>query len=66
MDQLEPCPFCGGLHISIDDEYYPHRQFWYRCDDCDTIGPAGSTLKAAAEAWNMRVKEDDNIAGKRK
>lgn len=67
MEQLKPCPFCGGKA-----EVVPHKFFsealkaWkvdcyvVECKNCHTAQYWG-TEKQAIEAWNRRAyeKQDD-------
>lgn len=66
MDDLKPCPFCGGKSIS-DDTYSiccPVEWFGqFRCCDCDTVGPLSEykhdnqedAQADGAKAWNARA-----------
>lgn len=61
MDELKPCPFCGGAaHIEVDDVQEP-EMFWHyspRCDDWGCLGHmfwfGYNTEEDAIEAWNTR------------
>lgn len=61
MDELKPCPFCGGAaHIEVDDIQEP-EMFWHyspRCDDWGCLGHmfwfGYDTEEDAVEAWNTR------------
>ena len=63
MEELKPCPFCGGkvslTYLSGSNTY----NFWHKgvihCAACDPIqfdGGIVKSLKEAAEAWNRRVE----------
>lgn len=53
LNELKPCPFCGGKAHLVDLGYS-----WTRCDECEAEGPCESTAQRAIEAWNRRVKEE--------
>ncbi len=59
MNKLKPCPFCGGINITIEGHT---GQFWVLCE-CGAEGPTPSTLwkteKEAIKAWNRREGEQD-------
>ena len=57
MDELKPCPFCGG-----EAEYRPVGEFsekngYVRCKNfcCEQYGY--SPKKEAIEAWNRRAED---------
>ena len=67
MEELKPCPFCGGkptLEASEDD--LKHHAVYVCCYNCGSIGGSADgeieeTLEAyiryAVDAWNRRVNE---------
>ena len=50
MEELKPCPFCGGeAHI------HRHERFGIECDECGMgLGWIKETEQEAIEAWNRR------------
>ena len=64
IEQLKPCPFCGGTKVKI--MAYPHFTDWSRPyhAECETVscyaqGPWGDTEKDAAHLWNIRTNEKE-------
>lgn len=59
MEELKPCPFCGGKAIEIEpDAKAPfEKMFWViQCATCcANIG--GTHRRLNREAWNRRVNE---------
>ena len=49
MDELLPCPFCGGT--DIEDDWDDYSNMMQRCDECDAQGPI--------VLWNGTVFPDD-------
>ena len=60
MDELKPCPFCGGTPITVvDDE--TEEKFGVKCFKCGgSIYPEKETLYEAIEAWNRRMTNDNS------
>ena len=54
MDELKPCPFCGGEKISIIG---PDEGYWTLCLDCLGEGGIGETVEEAVSLWNLRDGE---------
>lgn len=53
MDELKPCPFCGGGGYWRQGRCEP--SFYIACKKCETIGPVTITLETAITAWNTRA-----------
>ena len=72
MNEMKPCPFCGGTPVIITPDsgfQRLHRAsrngYCYYCPGCETLcgfdsdyGGVYKTAEEAAMAWNMRI--DDN------
>lgn len=56
MEELKPCPFCGGKAIINE---YLNSLFWTRCVDCGAEIQALSTVDDAKSEWNRRADECD-------
>lgn len=67
MDELKPCPFCGGEgHMEIKDradyrEYY--QTGFIVCERCGcrtrSVDTSHGWKKIVIEAWNRRVNNGD-------
>ena len=65
MDELKPCPFCGGkakLYATITRTYPNHCKHYCYCEKCYATGESfsdlendGSSVFKAIEAWNRRA-----------
>jgi len=58
MDELKPCPFCGGSAVYIAKNYL--GQHYVRCPDCGAVVWGSDTdetitEKEAVKAWNRRA-----------
>ena len=53
MDELKPCPFCGGEAVMDSDGYY-RKTFWVSCTYCGCSTQSFWTEKESVEAWNKR------------
>lgn len=51
IQQLKPCPFCGGKNISL----LAASVSWLYCNDCNGMGPSGFSESQAIKLWNTRV-----------
>ena len=61
MEELKPCPFCGGkAELSYR---YLFECFWVVCEQCGTESAAFGTEDGAIEAWNRRAYEKENNNG---
>lgn len=68
MEELKPCPFCGGEAYIV--EVKPHSHIiatfmadyeggaFVECSDC-TCAIAADTKAEAIEAWNRRVNNEN-------
>lgn len=52
MDDLLPCPFCGG--DAVERPFFRGMSI-IRCRKCRADGKAGNTLDEAVAAWNRRT-----------
>lgn len=50
MDELKPCPFCGGEAEIRGDGY-----FWIQCKYCWAETTGSEDMAEAIEAWNRRA-----------
>ena len=55
IEELKPCPFCGGeailVHLNEVNEYV-------ECVDCNAESALYDRRIQAIEAWNSRVEDD--------
>lgn len=64
MDELKPCPFCGGSAVPIYCEngnrytsnvYYPGKRGTIQCQRCGiTLPKVYAKMSRAVERWNRR------------
>ena len=64
MDELKPCPHCGGeaeeIHSSTNGLLSPRIAFYYvRCKACKATGPVDRVPQKADEAWNRRAAPEN-------
>jgi Lar family restriction alleviation protein len=61
MDDLSPCPFCGGTDFYIDtlDEIADcePETFFVVCRQCEAEGPTATLESHAKRLWNYREEE---------
>ena len=57
MMQLNPCPFCGGFDLEIDEVYYDWdtSSHFVLCIDCMARGPEGKNEEEAKKLWNRTL-----------
>lgn len=61
MDELKPCPFCGGkASINFDSEAIVdsqgrHWAYNVVCDKCCATSGLAYSIEMAIEAWNKRA-----------
>lgn len=53
MDEILPCPFCGGEAEPVN--YSPFDGWHCRCKRCDLEGNEWLDAATAVRAWNRRV-----------
>lgn len=51
VNDMKPCPFCGGRPIMRHVSYYAT---WIACCDCGAMGPPSESDEEAAKKWNKR------------
>ena len=55
MDNLKPCPFCGGEARIC--KYHGQDKYFVVCELCGaSVGNASATRDAAKNAWNTRYE----------
>lgn len=59
MDDLKPCPFCGGPGHEILRFYWGDdcSKWTVVCDNCGAEVSEFDALEQAREAWNRRVTD---------
>ena len=67
MEELKPCPFCGGeavLYTTVENCYLPIGKVWVYCKTCRSTSQSfkdtshdGLFITKAIEAWNRRATE---------
>lgn len=56
MEELKPCPFCGGEPEMIN---YSEHEWLVNCPTCcGMVERWRETEKEAAEQWNRRANDD--------
>ena len=60
MEELKPCPFCGGeAEVTDEDSYgFSNGDWFVCCNECHTYLGFDSqyeTPQEAIEAWNRRI-----------
>lgn len=55
MDDLKPCPFCGGKDCEIRHEV--DNSFYVFCKDCGVICGYSLSEYDCKIAWNRRVSD---------
>ncbi len=60
MEELKPCPFCGGENLKIEDGY-ADCGCWVECCTCGANNPfRHGTHSEAFAAWNTRAKDKES------
>lgn len=55
VEELLPCPFCGGVNVSPCDDGADNRSFEVSCNDCFAATRYHDTEAEAIAAWNTRA-----------
>lgn len=61
MNELKPCPFCGG-NVRFDEAYSYFRDAVIYCDGCDmvfTLDDCKASNDKIAQVWNRRGAYED-------
>lgn len=58
MDELKPCPFCGGTAIMRE---LPYRMFFVHCDSCRVETDCEDSPEDATNVWNRRAAGKTNM-----
>ena len=67
MNDIKPCPFCGGTDFI--EFAYPYRRkpglkgSYVQCKDCGAQSGRRETIDDAIEAWNSRKDVESNDCG---
>lgn len=64
MNELKPCPFCGGKNIYVDGYDHAAGKRWrVVCLDCMGMVDPGTIQQkyTAIDAWNHRASDDKDI-----
>ena len=55
INNLLPCPFCGGSDIRL---FYDEETHWHICNDCEATGPTNTKYSGEEDEefinWNTR------------
>ena len=58
MDELKPCPFCGGEVKLASDPYTEDVTLWYViCRECEIMTLKRPSQEKARRAWNRRAED---------
>lgn len=57
MNELKPCPFCGGTDIECVD-FHKADMWFVQCENCYATFPSFDTEDEAIEARNRRVDNE--------
>lgn len=55
MNELKPCPFCGGEAKAFS--FRDGATIVY-CEDCEIETPMFTAMKYAIKAWNRRANDE--------
>lgn len=62
MENLMPCPFCGGTEIIVNQDANDKWERWFaECGSCFSRGPIDILDQSKEEAikrWNIRLVKD--------
>lgn len=58
MNDLKPCPFCGGEAILETGDGNISEEFYIYCPECDFESGVYSEPQFIVEKWNRRADND--------
>ena len=59
MNELKPCPFCGGRAKIVRHDEWGWFQYEVYCEKCDaSFNAAFSSEEAAKNCWNRRATDE--------
>ena len=58
MDELKPCPFCGGKAKKCSNNYHGVRMHSVICTSCKCGTTDFGYINHAIETWNRRIRND--------
>lgn len=64
MNELKPCPFCGGearlraFRTYIQSKHRMGEKYYIECCECGLNAPNFINKEEAIEAWNRRVDDE--------
>lgn len=61
MNELKPCPFCGGEAQILVQTMFDDVFFGAKCNNCGAEAAAKNTEAEAIAAWNTRAEQTCRI-----
>ena len=57
MEELKPCPFCGGKDLSIYIKGMGDKKYAVCCNTCDARGGRKQDKKKSVLEWTRRCEQ---------